>query len=319
MFQTETIKQESGKRIKGMLQVESHDLKLPVCAVCGCKEGPVVLITAGIHGAEYIGIQTARELSKELDPEEINGTVVFLLVANPQAAFTYTRLFVPEDGKNLNRAFPGKKDGSLSEKIAYTIEHELHSQADYYIDLHAGDTHEQVMPFVYYPGVAKEEVMEKSRKMAEATGMEIRVKSSATTGSYNYAAIEGVPSILIERGGGGSFTNEQLASYKRDVVNVLSALGVVNKDLGEEKNNIQNEVINAVYTDSLAEGFWHPVKQPGEWFLKGDLLGTVEDVWGTPLQLCHAEFDGIVLYETSAMGVREGDSLIAYGECRQLS
>ncbi len=139
--------------------------------------------------------------------------------------------------------------GVFLKKIAYTIEHELHSQADYYIDLHAGDTHEQVMPFVYYPGTAREEVMEKSRKMAEATGMEIRVKSSATTGSYNYAAIQGVPSILMERGGGGSFTSEQLASYKRDVGNVLMALGVVSKDQGEEKDNIQNEVINAVYTD----------------------------------------------------------------------
>lgn len=319
MLQTKIIKFQAGKRIQGMLQVENHDLELPFCAVCGNKEWPVVLITAGIHGAEYIGIQTARELSTELDPAKINGTIVFLLVANPQAAFSYTRLFVPEDGKNLNRAFPGKKEGSLSEKIAYTIEHEFHSQADYYIDLHAGDIHEQVMPFVYYPGIAREEVIEKSRIMAEATGMEIRVKSSASTGSYNYAAIQGVPSILMERGGGGSFTNEQLISYKQDVLNVLSVLGVVRKDRMEEKDNIQSEVINAVYTDSLADGFWHPEKQPGERFLKGELLGTVEDVWGLSLQQCHAEFDGIVLYETTAIGVRKGDSLIAYGECRQLS
>ncbi len=115
MFQTKIMKLESGKRVKGMLQVENHDLKLPVCAVCGCKEGPVVLITAGIHGAEYIGIQTARELSKELDRKDKRYHSVSSC-ANPQAAFSYTRLFVPEDGKNLNRAFPGKKDGSLSEK-----------------------------------------------------------------------------------------------------------------------------------------------------------------------------------------------------------
>lgn len=319
MLKIGTMKLESGKRIERMLHIENHDLKLPVCAICGCNEGPVVLITAGIHGAEYIGIQTARELSKELDPEKINGTIVFLLVANPQAAFSYTRLFVPEDGKNLNREFPGKREGSLSEKTAYTIEHELHSQADYYIDLHAGDTHEQVMPFVYYPGIAKEEVIVKSRKMAEATGMEIRVKSSATTGSYNYAAIKGVPSILMERGGGGSYTKEALASYKQEVVNVLSVLGVVNAGQEIENRNFQQEVMSAVYTESLAEGFWYPTRQPGERFFKGDLLGTVEDVWGTPLQLCRAEFDGIILYETTAMGVREGDSLLAYGECRQLS
>lgn len=313
MLQIGTHQLERGSRLQEMLPVVNHELELPFCAVSGEEKGPVVLISAGIHGAEYIGIRTAMELSREIQPSQVKGTIVFLLAANPQAAYSYTRLFVPEDGKNLNRMFPGKKDGSLSEKIAYTIEKELQNQADYYIDLHAGDSHEKVMPFVYFAGAAKEEVSEASRKMAEATGMTVRVKSSATTGSYNFAAIQGVPSILMERGGGGVFSPEELASYKQDVKHVLAHLGVLEGASLSEKA-AQTEVLTATYIDSEYQGFWYPAKKPGESFQKGELLGRVEDVWGNELQTCYGEYAGIILYETVTMGVKEGDSLIAYGK-----
>ncbi len=313
MLQIGTHQLERGSRLQEMLPVVNHELELPFCAVSGEEKGPVVLISAGIHGAEYIGIRTAMELSREIEPSQVKGTIVFLLAANPQAAYSYTRLFVPEDGKNLNRMFPGKKDGSLSEKIAYTIEKELQNQADYYIDLHAGDSHEKVMPFVYFAGAAKEEVSEASRKMAEATGMTVRVKSSATTGSYNFAAIQGVPSILMERGGGGVFSPEELASYKQEVKHVLAHLGVLEGASLSEKA-AQTEVLKATYIDSEYQGFWYPVKKPGESFQKGELLGRVEDVWGNELQTCYGEYAGIILYETVTMGVKEGDSLIAYGK-----
>jgi predicted deacylase len=196
---------------------------------------------------------------------------------------------VPEDGKNLNRMFPGKKDGSLSQKIAYTIEHELQNRADFYIDLHSGDIHEKVMPFVYYPGVAREEVSEVAKGMAEASGMSVRVKSSAVSGSYSNAAIQGIPSILMERGGGGCYHAEELFCYKEEVKNVLGYLGVL-KDYSEpEKKNRQLEVKTAKYIDSVSEGFWYPRLQAGVSFQKGELLGTVEDVWGNRLQVCLAD------------------------------
>lgn len=313
MLQIGRYRVEKGNQVQGMLPVVNHTLELPFSAVSGEGEGPAVLISAGIHGAEYIGIRTVLELSGELLPSKVNGTVIFLLVANPQAAYSFTRLVVPEDGKNLNRMFPGKKNGTLSEKIAYTIEHELQNQSDYYIDLHAGDTHEKVMPFVYFPGVAREEVSETSRGMAEATGMSVRVKSSATTGSYNYAAIQGIPSILMERGGGGCYGEEELLKYKEEVRNVLGHLGVIKDFSGAKREISQHEVKKASYIDSSAEGFWYPKKQAGDHFRKGELLGVVEDVWGNLLQACFGEYDGIVMYQTVGMGVRRGDSLIACG------
>ena len=300
-----------------MLPVVNSSLELPVAVINGTGTGPAVLISAGVHGAEYIGIQAAMELSRELEPEAVNGQLVFLLLANPPACHQFARFVVPEDGKNLNRVFPGKKDGSLAEKIAYTMVHELQSGADYYIDIHAGDTSERVMPFVYYAGSAREEVAEASRRMAMAADMAVRARSLATTGAYSCAAVHGIPSVLLERGGGGVYTAEELRLYKQDVRNILIHLGVlagaeVHQTAAAEKA-LQREVRRANYLDAEHEGFWYPAYAAGDFFKAGELLGEVKDIWGRSLIRYHAEFDGIVLYQTVGMGVGIGDPLIAYG------
>lgn len=178
-LQIGTITAEPGEKKNGMLCTIQDGPELPITVICGKKKGATVLISAGVHGAEYSGIQTAMELSREIDPEEVRGNLIFLLMANPQASRDFVRFVVPEDNKNLNRVFPGKKDGSLSERTAYAMVHDLMSQADYYIDLHAGDTSERVMPFVYYPGKAREEVTERAKAMAMAANLAVRVKSTA--------------------------------------------------------------------------------------------------------------------------------------------
>ena len=171
MLEIGMICAEAGEKKTGWLEIEGGGQKLPLTLICGAKEGPTMMISAGVHGAEYIGVQALSELSRELDPKDIAGNVICLHVANPSAFRDYVRFFVPEDGKNLNRVFPGKKDGTLSERIAWTITEKLQSKADYYIDLHAGDTSEEVMPFVYYNVAAGEKIARVSANMAMAADM----------------------------------------------------------------------------------------------------------------------------------------------------
>ena len=308
---------ENGKKERLMLPVADSALELPVTVINGIGAGPTVLVSAGVHGAEYIGIQTVMELSRELEPETVNGQLIFLLLANPPACHQFARFVVPADGKNLNRGFPGKKDGSLSEQIAYTMVHELQSEADYYIDIHAGDTSERVMPFAYFAGSAKEEVAEASRRMAMAADMSIRARSLATTGAYSCAGVHGIPAVLLERGGGGVYTREEVELYKQDVRNIFIHLGVIS---GEEVHRVaatkgkrQREVRRASYIDAEHEGFWYPAYAAGDSFKAGDLLGEVRNIWGDLLIRYHAEYDGIVLYQTVGMGIGIGDPLIAYG------
>lgn len=306
---------KSGEKKQGYITVINDNMKLPVTMLCGTREGPAVLISAGVHGAEYIGIQTALELARELEPEQVSGKLIFLHMANPSACYSFTRFTVPEDGKNLNRVFPGKKDGSLSERIAYTMIHKLYKVIDCCLDLHAGDISEQVMPFVYFPGNAGAEVVERSRAMARAADVAIRARSAATTGAYNAAAIQGIPAVLIERGGGGVFSADELALYKQDVRNILIHLGVLE---GQEIHRMpQQEVNKATYIEAGQDGLWYPYYQAGELFNKGALLGELKDIWGNCRQSCYAEYRGIVMYQTVGLGVKEGDPLIAYGKPEQ--
>lgn len=301
-----------GEKKQIYLPVINDTMKLPMVLINGTEEGPTVLISAGVHGAEYIGIQTAMELSRELEPGEIKGSIVFLLTANPTACKTFTRFVVPEDNKNLNRVFPGNKDGTLSEKIAYTMVRELYGNADYHIDLHAGDTSEQVMPFVYFPGGAAPEVTEKAKMMAMAADLSIRARSSSTTGAYSSSALHGVPSLLIERGGGGVYSIEEVELYKQDIRNILIHLGVLS---GSEVHRLtQREVNRATYIEAEQDGFWYPALQAGDTFEEGHRLGELRDIWGNLLSEWKAEYEGIVLYQTVGMGVSQGDPLIAYGQ-----
>ncbi len=302
---------EPGEKKNGMLEVGEHDPKLPMTLICGKEEGPSVLISAGIHGAEYIGIQTAMELSREIKPEDVKGNLIFLLVANPSAFKDFVRFTVPEDGRNLNRMFPGKEDGSLSERIAYTMVNQLYPKADYFLDIHAGDTSERVMPFLYFPGGAGEDVVEASKNMAKATDMAVRARSGSLTGACGCAGAHGIPSLLLERGGGGVFTREEVELYKQDIRNILIRLKVLE---GEEVHTVsQSEVNKATYIEAETEGFWYPALNAGDQFCSGALLGEIRDVWGDLKKAYYGEYDGIILYQTVGMGIKEGDPLVAYG------
>ena len=312
MLEIGTICAEAGEKKTGWLEIEGGGQKLPLTLICGAKEGPTMMISAGIHGAEYIGVQALSELSRELDPKEISGNVICLHVANPSAFRDYVRFFVPEDGKNLNRVFPGKKDGTLSERIAWTITEELQAKADFYIDLHAGDTSEEVMPFVYYNVAAGEKIAGISENMAMAADMKVRASSTATTGAYSSACQRSLPAILMERGGGGRFTDSEVQAYKRDMKNIMIRMGLLS---GEEVHTVQQKnVTRAEYLEAETDGLWYPVFSAGDTFAGGEVLGTVRDIWGNLLREYRADYPGIVLYQTVGLGVKAGDPLIAYGE-----
>ena len=106
------------------------------------KTGKTVDCYSGVHGCEYIGILAVSRLIQELDPRQMKGEVVFLPIANEGGFYKEIKQLVPEDGVNLNRAFPGTEMGSRSAKIAAAVETYLYPDADFLVDLHSGDIHE---------------------------------------------------------------------------------------------------------------------------------------------------------------------------------
>ena len=299
---------------QGYINVSGTDIEIPITIICGKKEGKTVLITGGVHCAEYVGIETAIELSREINPEDISGNIIILPLINRSGFENRTMSVVYEDGKNLNRVFPGNEQGSVSEKIAYFMEKELFKISDYYIDLHCGDGYEELTPYVYFQGVASEEVSSKSRQMAMSINSKYVVASKSNSGgAYNYAGSIGLPGILIERGYMGKWTKDEVEEYKIDVRNVLKELKVL---AGEkvDRNNHTKLITNVIYENSMYTGCWYANYKVGDVISKGDELGTIKDYFGNVLHTCIAKLDGIILYQVGSLSVLKDGPMITYGQ-----
>ena len=140
-----------GEKRQGYAPVLDSGHVMPITVINGRKEGKTVLITSGVHGGEYPCIQTALELAAELDPGKVSGQIVLVHPVCVSSFMTRTSYYTPEDGKNINRAFPGDATGTLADQIAYVLTHEFQDRADLYFDLHGGDLQESLPVQVYYP------------------------------------------------------------------------------------------------------------------------------------------------------------------------
>lgn len=313
-FQFNNVKVLPGQRWEGYIELNKGNICLPAAVLHGKTAGKTVLITAGIHSGEYVGIQAAVELAAKLKIEKVSGTIIIVKVVN-LPAFEYRNGSMGlEDGKNLNREFPGNPNGTEMERLAWAVAKELQPLADFYIDLHSGDDYEQLTPYVYYAGMAEAEVVSLSRKMAQQVDVPYMVRSNVVSGgAYNYAASQGIPSILIERGQMGGWTFEEVRSTRRDVRNILCDLGIY---LGKKdyRTYYPLEVTDVCYQVSSQNGCWYPLRKPGDIISRGEKLGEVRDYEGKVKEVSTAEFDGVILYQTGTLQVLEGGPMICYGK-----
>ena len=146
---------EANRRHGYTVMVEGTDLWFPLAIIRGSQPGPTIVITAGIHAAEYPGIKAALELSYDLDFSTITGTVIIVAMANAAGFWRRSNSMVPGSytstgtDQNLNRIFPGNAQGSPDERLAAAL-FALIETADYYIDLHSGDSYESLIPHAYF-------------------------------------------------------------------------------------------------------------------------------------------------------------------------
>ena len=221
----------------------------------------------------------------------------------------------PEDGLNLNRVFPGNSTFSRTYKLADFLLREFILKADYYLDLHSGDLQEDLHPYAYFPGNASEEVNNKSRELASLINVEYMVRSTARTGAYNCAALHGVPSILVERGGTGFCCREDIDEYKDDVMHVLQHVGMIpDYDHGHIHTFTPQELTNIEYLEAARPACWYHAKHSGEMIEKGELLGYTTDFFGEKQEEFRAKFSGVMLYMTPAFSITPGRVLCAYAE-----
>lgn len=275
----------------------------------GKEEGKTLVVTAGVHGDEYVAIQAVREILHELPFQRMKGRVIFIPVVNRDGFYEGTYR-VPEDGENLNRCFPGRKAGSLTWRMAYALEQTLYPMADFLLDLHGGSSYETMEPLAFFPVSAGEAVKTAARSAARRLSLSYMVQSYARDGLYSWAAQCGIPALLIERGGGGTWSRAETDACKENIYQMMDVLGIL--PYGRQER-IPVEIQDAHYETASARGYWYGGKKPGTAFQEGELLGKVIGAREEALQEIRAPFDGVVLYGAHSLGVKEGLPLLAYG------
>lgn len=303
---------KAGQKARALLSVPGCEAVLPVTLINGAKEGKTVLLTSGIHGGEYPGIETAVELARELDPAALSGNVILVHPANPAAFSQRVSYINPTDGKNLNRAFPGDENGTETERLAAFITKEMIEQSNFTCDLHGGDLHEALPPYVIYSAAGDEANAKEARDASLTFHVSFLLRSVATGGIYGNAAKRGIPGILVERGGSGLWSAEEVADYKADILNLLRYLGVMEGTVTRPQS--LREITENAVIRAPQDGFWYPMVKPEEEVKQGQKIGEMRDAFGTVTTEVLAEYDAMIIYIITSLAVNQDSPIISYGK-----
>ena len=306
---------KAGSGVKQTLPLPvTSPYSVEMTVICGSRPGKNLVVTAGVHSCEYVGIETLNRLKRELEPAALSGRVILLPLVNPEGFYQGSKQTIPADGKNLNRMFPGKPDGTFSSQLARVLEETLYPEADFLMDLHGGDVNEALTPLVFFPASVPESLSAAASAAAESLSVPYRVASTSQNGLYSWAAQCGIPALLVERGDRGLWSEKEVAACRENVYELMRHLGILNA-ASVSPCLQQAEIRRAVYEEAPADGFWYPaVSAAGQKLKQGTLLGTLKDSYGNEIARYTAPFEGVVLYYTLSLGVRSGDPLIAYGK-----
>ncbi|MGN6487112.1 MAG: succinylglutamate desuccinylase/aspartoacylase family protein [Devosia sp.] len=281
-------------------------IDIPFTVIEGTRPGPVLLVTAGVHASEFCSIEAAIRL-QQTKPEEIKGTLVILPILNMQGFRKRSIYIMPEDGKNLNRQFPGRPDGTLSEKLANWLVTSVFPHADCYLDLHGGDLDESLLPFTIYPRHS-----EASRALAVAFGLPIAIASDGRTHSISGAADLGIPSLLPEMSGNGLWTDDTVGELTAGIDRIMKHLGMIDREVKPAPQPTPDFVTMWVPV-AAATGLWYSAVEIGAEVTTGQSIGQIRDPFGKVLSTVTAEKPGKVVYRMTSLSVNAGEALLGIG------
>jgi predicted deacylase len=305
------VKVGEKKSFTQTIELDGTQVELPVFVINGVKDGPRLVITGGIHGAEYASVEAALQIGRSLQPEDLSGQVIILPVAN-MPAFKARSIYVcPLDGINLNRVFPGKPDGGKTAQLAHWIFQNAIKDADYYIDMHGGDLVEALAPFTIMSESGNAETDAKSLKLAEVFGIRDIVKSKSQGSTIAGAAGAGVPAILTEAGGQGIWTKESIFTHTDGAKRVMRWLKMI---AGEQPTAVTTRMLNQfIWLASEHTGYYYATVEIGDTVKKGQNIGMITNFEGSVLQEVIAPEAGEVLFLVSSLSINEGDPLLSIG------
>jgi predicted deacylase len=310
-----------GQKSSGVIEVPAGvdaGTSIPVVVVHGAKPGPTLALVTGAHGTEYVSIIAVEKLIGVLDPAEISGTVILVPLVNVVSFEQKVPHVNPVDGKSMNRFYPGKADGTQTDRALYAITKEVVDRCDYLIDYHGGDLDESLRPYAYWGPTGKAEQDRISKDMVLAFGLdhiiiwkERPTDPAATRYLDNTASVRGKASIVVEAGHAGTVETDDVALLVNGTLSTMRAL----KMLPGEPRRVENPVWIAKLDDLIAEqaGIFYPLVKRGTYVSAGMKIGYATDYAGKVIQEFRAPEAGVVLHINAVPSMKKGDNILDLG------
>jgi len=278
---------------------------MPVYVVNGHSEGPVLFVSAAIHGDEINGVEIIRRVLNKQYIKQLKGTLIAIPVVNVHGFVTQSR-YLP-DRRDLNRSFPGSKKGSMAARLADTFMQEIVCKCDYGIDLHTAAVSRENLPQIRAKVIDAPE----TEALARAFGTPIILNAEIRDGSLREAVSNhGIPVLLYEAGEALRFNEVSIRAGVKGVINVMRHLDMLPKL--RTKKTLKEPIISnsSQWIRAPQSGIFRTVVTLGGRVTKGDIIGWVADPFGEQEQEVVAKFNGIVIGKTHLPLVHEGEALL---------
>jgi len=313
----------SGQKATGYIAVPAGvdaAASVPVIVVNGARPGPVLALVAGSHGTEYASILALQKLAQAADPAELSGTLVIVPLINVPSFAQKVPHLNPVDGKNMNRYYPGKPDGTQTERVSWAIARQVVDKCDYLIDLHGGDLDENLRRYSYWAATGKAAQDAASHAMVLAFGLDHIIqqdfRTPVTPGGpitiTRYASGIGKPCVTAEAGHAGSSDTDDIDALIQGCWNVARHLKMLPGPVPGVEHPLWLSRVS-VMTSEL-DGVFYPLVGPETYVSQGMKIGYVTDYFGKKLWDATSPIAGIVLYIGAVPSLKKGDTIAHIGE-----
>jgi uncharacterized protein len=316
-----TARASRGEKATGVIEVPAGvdaATNIPVVVINGSRPGPVLALVSGLHGTEYVSIISLDRVIERLKPEDIQGAVIIAPLVNLLSFEQKVPHVNPIDHKSMNRFYPGRSDGTQTDRASYLITKEVVDQCDYLIDLHGGDLDENLRPYCYWTrtGNAKQDAV--SRDMVLAFGIDHIIitderpkEANASRYLDNTATTRGKPAFVAEAGYSGTVETDDVELLARGCLSVMRYL----KMLPGEVSWVEHPVwlSKVVEVTSEQTGIFYPLVSRGTYVAKGMKLGYVTDFLGKKIYEAFAPEAGVILHICSLPSMNKGDGVADIG------
>lgn len=304
-----TDKVYSGNRQRCAIEVASlYDyttLNIPIEVIRGNQPGPVMFISAAIHGDEINGVEIIKRLLQKKVLAKMRGTLIAVPVVNV-FGFNNKSRYLP-DRRDLNRCFPGSADGSLGARLAHLFMKEIVNKCTHGIDLHTGAIHRDNLPQIraFLDDAPTAE-------LAKSFGVPVVIDSKLRDGSLREAARKrGLKTLLFEGGEALRFNEQIIKTGVKGCMSVMRNIGMLPllKSSANRPPAKTYVAKGSYWIRASHSGSFHAIRKIGDQVKDGEVLAVVSDTFGgQPFDIV-ADAEGIVVGMSAIPLVNKGDAM----------